>query len=72
MKASDYKVFANKENNEVKYVLNNSGEIDVNYYISKAHSLRSEAVRSYSLKVSEKVKNRVDYIVSLFQNPKAA
>jgi hypothetical protein len=54
---------------EVNYVLNDSGEIDVNHYISKAHNLRSEAIRSYSLKVSGA---GIAYIASLFQNTKAA
>jgi len=58
--------------NEVNYVLNDSGEIDVNYYISKAHSLRSDVIRSYSAKVSETVKAGIVYIVSLFQSPKVA
>lgn len=59
-------------NNEVNYILNDSGEIDVNYYINKAHNLRSEAIRAYGVKVSESVKAGIGSIASLFQNPKAA
>ncbi|MGH1440058.1 MAG: hypothetical protein ACRBBR_08120 [Cellvibrionaceae bacterium] len=59
-------------NNEVNYILNDSGEIDVNYYINKAHSLRSEAIREYGVKASESIKSGIDYVASLFQNPKAA
>ncbi len=57
---------------EVNYVLNDNGDIDVNYYISKAHNLRNEAIRAYSAKAGDAIKASLDYIASLFQQPKAA
>jgi len=57
---------------EANYILNESGEIDVNYYISKAHISRNEAIRDYGVKLSNSIKAGIDHITSLFQTPKAA
>jgi hypothetical protein len=54
------------------YVLNEFGDIDVNYYINKAHQLRSQAIRTEAQKASNAVKQAVTSLTSSLFSPKAA
>jgi hypothetical protein len=41
------------------YVTNELGQVDVNYYMEKAHTLRSEAMASHSCKFCAATKERL-------------
>jgi hypothetical protein len=48
------------------YVLNEFGEIDVNYYISLAHKLRNDAIKEGSLKLTALIKQGFQAAAALF------
>ncbi|MFT7492234.1 MAG: hypothetical protein ACI80S_001834 [Pseudohongiellaceae bacterium] len=41
------------------YVKNDLGQVDVNYYVQKAHSLRAEALSSHSCSLCAVIKERL-------------
>ncbi len=43
---------------------NELGQVDVNYYVKKAHSLRSEAMSSHSCKLCVVIKERIVAIMN--------
>jgi hypothetical protein len=46
------------------YVTNDLGQVDVNYYMQKAHSLRSEAISSHSCSLCAIIKERLTAIMN--------
>ena len=57
---------------DVNYVLNEGGDVNVNEYIKQAHRLRSEAFRSYASSIINAVKTNVGRTFTLPHNPKTA
>ena len=47
------------------YVLNEFGEIDLNYYINRAHQLRSQAMKESTLKLGNAIKQGFHSLVAL-------
>ena len=46
------------------YATNESGQVDVNYYLQKAHSLRAEAMSSHSCSFCTVIKERITAIMN--------
>jgi hypothetical protein len=46
------------------YVTDELGQVDVNYYLNKAHSLRAEAVSSHSCSLCAAFKERIIAIMN--------
>ncbi len=61
-----------KLQNAENYMTNELGQIDANYYIAKARSLRSEAIQSHSASLGEAVKRGIQSLIGLFYSPKHA
>ncbi|MGH1484850.1 MAG: hypothetical protein ACRBCI_01445 [Cellvibrionaceae bacterium] len=57
---------------EVDYVLNEFGDIDVNYYINKGRQLRAQALRDESQKLSNAIKGAISNLAGSLFNPKPA
>ena len=55
-----------------QYIANEFGDLDVNYYISKAYSLRNEAIKAESLKLSNGIKQAISSLAGFVSSPKAA
>jgi hypothetical protein len=45
--------------NTTTYVKDDLGQVDVNYYMQKAHSLRAEAISSHSCSLCAIIKERL-------------
>jgi hypothetical protein len=41
------------------YVKNDTGQVDVNFYMQRAHSLRAEAIASHSCSLCSVIKERL-------------
>ena len=49
----------NMKANTTTYVKDDLGQVDVNYYMQKAHSLRAEAISSHSCSLCAIIKERL-------------
>ena len=50
--------------NTTAYATNELGEVDVNYYLQKAHSLRAETLSSHSCTFCAAIKERLTAIMN--------
>lgn len=54
------------------YVVTARGDIDVNFYISRARRLRNQAIKTHAVELVEKIKRTANSAGNLSTNPKAA
>jgi hypothetical protein len=47
------------------YVLTDRGDVDVNFYINKAHHLRNQAIKAYWTGLVDNIKETADSMTSL-------
>lgn len=57
---------------ETNYVLDEVGNLDVNYYINQAKELRSQTFKAESGKLIAAVKQRLNNLTTILFHPKAA
>ena len=57
---------------EMNYVLNESGNVDVNYYLNKGRQLRAQALRDELQRLSKVIKGAISSLVSSLSNPKTS